>query len=206
MKKLKKLLLYAGVILAILITIPPLFVAPKDEAIAKTEESVELQEKERKNDDQKASPKDDKLSKNIPVIPGIMPVDVYLNFDERGFKTKKTYNPDGNLFESKLTDDGVEYSVTAFSRVNNKVESITGLAMIMEYHNDANDLKPFIDLLTTLPIKNFDNSSAKSWLAKNYNNHQATYTDKQSQVKLTMIAPTQWVRELMFEATSNIDR
>jgi len=201
--------LYAAVILAVLFTIPSLFVA--NESIEKAKEATESkvmteENTEKKNqNDSKAIHEDLSDDNAIPVIPGIMPVDVYLNYDKRGFKTKKIYNQGGNLFESKLRDDGVEYSVTAFSRVNHKVESITGLAMIKEFHNYASDLKPFIELLTTLPIKNFDNSAAKSWLTKNYNNHQATYTDKQSQVKLTMIAPTKWMRELMFEATSNND-
>lgn len=135
---------------------------------------------------------------DIPCIPGLSPSDVYVNLEQEGFKTEKTFDSEnGNLWSSTRSANGIKYKVDMFSYSTKNVVSISATAMIDVNEKDIVATKQFFQFISTLPYDNANPKLAASWVDKNFNNNKATTTI--GGVTFTMLAPTQFVRMLLVE-------
>lgn len=137
---------------------------------------------------------------DIPCIPGLSPSDVYVNLEQEGFKTEKTFDSEnGNLWSSTRSANGIKYKVDMFSYSTKNVVSISATAMIDVNEKDIVATKQFFQFISTLPYDNANPKLAASWVDKNFNNNKATTTI--GGVTFTMLAPTQFVRMLLVEVS-----
>ena len=137
---------------------------------------------------------------DIPCIPGLSPSDVYVNLEQEGFKTEKTFDSEnGNLWSSTRSANGIKYKVDMFSYSTKNVVSISATAMIDVNEKDIVATKQFFQFISTLPYDNANPKLAASWVDKNFNNNKATTTI--GGVTFAMLAPTQFVRMLLVEVS-----
>jgi len=132
-------------------------------------------------------------------IKGLMPVDVYLNMDKRGFNTE--FFPEGkeklgHMWISKLTDAGIEYEVGIWTMDANKVQTIDATAMCFPPKKIIASLQ-FIQYVSSLPYDNSQPQKAVKWVSDNFNKDKATTTI--GGVKFTLYVPSNYVRMLMIE-------
>lgn len=135
---------------------------------------------------------------HIQYIPGLSPVDVYLNLEKQGFNTEDFFDAKhGNLWISKYSIPGIDYRVDTFSYNAENVVSVSATAMVDVGGKDIVATKQFFQFVSTLPYKNANPEEAASWVDKNFNNNGAT--TEIGGVTFIMTAPTQYVRMLRVE-------
>ncbi len=136
---------------------------------------------------------------NTKTIQGIQPVDVYGNFEKRGFLVDKKITAEGSIFTNTFTENGIDYSVETYCEdgVTN-VTSITLNAIRMyPQYNTVVDMKDFLKYGCTIPYDGADIPKVKDFIENNYFRDKATITI--SGVKFTIYSPTQFVRMLDIE-------
>lgn len=135
-------------------------------------------------------------------LPGLMFVDVYLNMEEQGFKTTKTFSADyGNLWECKYDDQGISYSVSVFGKDASTVESVTATATIQDVLNKSIlTTKPFFVFVSSLPYDGSNPEQIAQWIDQNFDNDKSTLTV--SEVSFTIHAPTKFTRILSIESSN----
>lgn len=157
--------------------------------------------------DNRATPNNDKTStesnavatKSDNKIPGLKPVDVYLNLEKRGFTTTKNFSSEyGNSWDCKSSSAGIDYSVNVFSDDVNSVERVRATAMLNG--NEKKQIiatKPFLKYVASVPFEGNDPAKFAGWLEKNFNKDKQSLTI--SAVKFTIYAPTKLLRMLDIE-------
>lgn len=136
--------------------------------------------------------------KDIQYIPGLSPADVYLNLEQREFKTEKSFNSEyGNLWTSTHSVVGIDFRVVVFSYNVENVVSVQASAMVDPKEKKIVATKQFFQLVSTLPYENASPEQAASWVDKNFDNDKAT--TEIGGVTFTIIAPTQYVRMLLID-------
>lgn len=131
-------------------------------------------------------------------IPGLMPVDVYLNMEKQGFKTTKTFSAEyGNLWESKYDDNEINYSVSTFSKDTSSVESVKATATLVNMNKSILASKQFFIFVSSVPYEGSNPNQIGKWIEDNFNMDKATMTI--SKVKFTIYVPTKSARILTIE-------
>lgn len=136
-------------------------------------------------------------------IPGLMPVDVYLNFEERGFKTEKNLGSEYSFWYSKDSSAGIDYNITTYTEGDVKsVVSVTATAMLNgKEKKDIIATLPFLQYISSLSYENSNPQEASKWVEDNFNNDKATTTI--NGVKYTIYVPTNMLRMLKIEKFIN---
>ena len=135
---------------------------------------------------------------HIRYIPGLSPTDVYLSLEQRGFNTKKTFNPQhGNLWTSTHSVIGIDFKVDVFSYNTENVASVSATAMVDGNEKTIGATKQFFQFVSTVPYENANPELAAKWVDENFNNDKATI--QIGNVTFMMMAPTQYVRSLLIE-------
>jgi len=102
------------------------------------------------------------------VIPGIMPVDVYLNLEQKGFQTAKEFSPCCTWISTK-GDYPSALSVEVYGSNASSVRRING------NDNHFNSLSsPFLEKLATLKYDGADPEKASAWVKKNISKNAKT--------------------------------
>lgn len=131
-------------------------------------------------------------------IPGLAPVDVYMNMEKQGFTTEKLFDAEyGNSWISTKQFDGLDCRVSAFSTNTSNVVSVRATAMIDVVNKEPASSQLFIRFVSTLPYEGADPQKAQQWVVNNFDKHQADTVI--GGAKLTMLAPSRAVRELLIE-------
>jgi len=132
-------------------------------------------------------------------IPGLSPVDVYLNFEKRGFKTEKKLGTDYSFWYSNDSSAGIDYNVTTYTEGDvNSVVSVQVTAMLNgEESKDIITVLPFLKYSASLPYENANAQKAVEWVETNFNNDKARVDI--SGVTYTIYAPTNLLRMLRVE-------
>lgn len=131
-------------------------------------------------------------------IPGLSPTDVYLNLEKEGFSTEDSFNSEyGNLWTSKRSVAGINYTVETFSYNVDNVVSVKATAMVDVNGKDIVATNHFFQFVSTLPYTNANPEQAASWVTKNFNHDKAA--TQIGGVAFTMFAPSQYVRMLQIE-------
>ncbi len=133
-------------------------------------------------------------------IPGLTPVDVYLNLEKQDFETDKNFSSDyGNSWDCKKSYAGIDYTVNIYSSDNvTTVERVRATAMLNgQASKTIIATKPFIEYISSIPYEGNEPNKVAEWLNKNFNNDKQSITI--SNVKFTIYAPTKMVRILDIE-------
>lgn len=125
-------------------------------------------------------------------IEGLMPVDIYQSCEENGFTIEKKFsNENGNTWKCKKDYAGINYEVLIYSSKIDKVESVSGTAII-NGNKKVESLKSFIKFVASLPYDNSDISKAQNWVESNFNVDKASINIGDAQ--FTIYAPSNKVR------------
>lgn len=109
------------------------------------------------------------------VIPDMIAADIYINFEERGFKVNKSIKNEGTDIHCNLSTPEVEYDVIITGCTPNKIISIE--AMTIDYSgNNLESVKAFIGYVATLQYKNSKPEEARQWVEENINTDGAKTT------------------------------
>jgi hypothetical protein len=104
-------------------------------------------------------------------IPGMMPVDVYKNLEEKGFAVTKNFGSEQNDFVCKLEENGCSYTATVYTQAGSvsKVKVVTVMGLNLSAEEVATDkmLKEFFGYMATLPYEGNDPTAARSWVESN---------------------------------------
>jgi hypothetical protein len=126
-------------------------------------------------------------------IPGLKPVDVYLNMENKGFNTKSSHTDFGHSWKSKFSQSGIDYEVITYSSDDDYVESVSATAIITP-PKKAVATQHFLEFVASIPYENAKPEEAAKWVANHFNN------DGDSTVIAGVLykvqAPTDYVRML----------
>jgi hypothetical protein len=162
-----------------------------------TSSKEEIKEEEPK---QSEVPKQEEKDKQSFAIPGLSPSDVYLNFENRGFKTERVFGEDYNWWDSRLSEAGIDYRVSTYAvdRDVTTVKTVYINAMLNgKEKKDIVAVLPFIKFGATVPYQNADPEKAVKWVEENFNKDKAT--TEINGVRFTISAPTKFSRTLRME-------
>lgn len=131
-------------------------------------------------------------------LPGLQPVDVYLNLTKQGFSKKDTFSSEyGNSWVCKLSQAGIDYEVSIYSTDINKVESVQATAMIDVTRKQIIAVQQFLIFISSVPYDNAKPNEIASWIKQNFNNDKASTVIEK--VKFTIYVPSKAVRMLRIE-------
>ncbi len=124
-------------------------------------------------------------------LPGLAPVDIYLNMENQGFTTEKNLGGEyGSSWICKNVSGGINYEVSIFSTSTMDVESVTATAMNTD--GDPAASLSFIKYVSSTPVDGVDRDAVLSWIEKNFNTDKAEY--ESGDVRYTISAPTKFLR------------
>lgn len=139
---------------------------------------------------------DQTISKIRPVI---NPVDVYGNFEKKGFSLDKQITSEGSTFTNKLIDKGIEYTVETYCE--NGVDNVTSITLsanrILPQYNKVEDMKSFLKFGCTFPYDGSDLKKIKAFIEDNYYKNKASINI--SGINFTIYTPTQFARMIEIE-------
>lgn len=102
------------------------------------------------------------------IIPDMNAADVYMNFQERGFKINKNIKNEGTDIHCELSTSDVKYDVIITGCTPNKIISVE--AMTTDYSgNNLEAVKSFIGFVATLQYENSKPEEARKWVEENIN-------------------------------------
>lgn len=133
-------------------------------------------------------------------ILGITPIDVYGNFENKGFKVDKQISSDGSLFICSSEEGGISYEAKTFCASG--VSDVTSIRLtavrITPQYNSLEDLKPFLIYGCSIPYDASDINKIKDFIKSNFNKDKSFIIV--SKVKFTIYAPTEFLRIVEIEA------
>lgn len=132
-------------------------------------------------------------------IPGIEPVDVYLNLKNEGFKIDKTFNPEfGNSWECKKQIDGIDMYVNIYSPNSaSKFQSLKATITVEAGYKHIEAGKYFIKYISSLPYDGSNNVAAVNWIDKHFYHSADTIIGN---VQFSLKAPSNYARLLIISA------
>lgn len=134
---------------------------------------------------------------NENAIPGLEPVDVYLNLEKQGFTTTKFLDSEyGNSWVSKMNIANIDYTVNTFSNDINSVETVRASASVTPPKKII-ATQDFFKMISTLPYENSKPQEASIWIENNFDNDKATI--EINGVRFTIHAPSNLGRMLDIE-------
>jgi hypothetical protein len=126
------------------------------------------------------------------VIPGLMPVDVYGNLTNKGYKLDRQMGAGGSLWTCTKSENGIDYNVTLGGDGMN-VEELR-INAICTAPKSALSVKQFFVYMASLQYNGASPQRAQQWLNANYNNNKATAVF--GPARFTIYAPNKWTRYL----------
>jgi|GEM_PF-4212373 hypothetical protein len=200
------LVIYIPVVFAIMIPSTKSKVENKTEEDKKVEisktpeelskEKAEMDSKAKADEQKRAEEESEKQKQADSKIPGLAPVDVYLNFEKRGFKTTKSLKSEYSFWYSKDSSAGIDYDVTTYTTGDvNSVLRVSATA-ILNFEEEKNIIAvlPFIQYASSLPYDKAEPEKATQWVKDNFNNDKAETVI--GGVKFRIFAPTEFARIL----------
>ncbi|MGR3790053.1 hypothetical protein ACUXZJ_11435 [Flavobacterium sp. TN-1] len=137
------------------------------------------------------------INVNDKAIKGLMPVDIYMNLEKKGYQITKNHSAEyGNIINCKNSDSGIDYIVDVYGDNENPVLEVRATASLngMDSEKKIIAVKPFIKYISSIPYEGSNPSKISDWLEKNFDNNGASIIV--SDVKFTLNAPTKFVRML----------
>jgi hypothetical protein len=124
-------------------------------------------------------------------LPGLAPVDIYLNMEKQGFTTEKSLGGEyGNTWTCKSSSGGVDYDVSVFSTSSMDVETVSATAMNSDGNYRATI--PFLKYVASAPIDGVDRDAVHAWIDANIEKDKVKF--ESGDVRFELYAPTKFVR------------
>ena len=98
-------------------------------------------------------------------IPGLQAVDVYGNFEKKGFTTNKDIAADHSTFTSSMTDGEKVYTVRALGA---KPSSINKIEASVTFSNPDAISKQFIGFAASVPYTGSNGTAATQWATDHF--------------------------------------
>ena len=135
------------------------------------------------------------------IIKGLKPVDIYLNFENKGFKTDENLGISESSWRSTLSESGIDYDVYTYSESGvNNVSSISYSAILnFKQDKEISAVIPFLEYGATIPYEGSDQIKAKNWIKENFNKDKANI--EINGVSFNINAPTKFARILKISKT-----
>ena len=100
-------------------------------------------------------------------IPGVMPVDVYLNLEKDGFTTNKELNPCCNWISVKGDMSPIRYLAEVYGNSSNSFYRVNASVTTTIDKDTKAIAKPFFGYLATLNYTGSNPEKARKWVEKN---------------------------------------
>ena len=124
--------------------------------------------------EQKTTTKEQATAITSTKIPGLKPVDVYGNLENKGFTIKKEITTDnGCWWYCEKIEGGIKYYVRIYSSDVSSVEQISCDASVTTASNVKN-AKSFFQFISSIPYENSEPNKISEWLNTNYNKDKAS--------------------------------
>ena len=109
-------------------------------------------------------------------IPGMSPVDIYLDLEKKGYTIDKQYLPnEGTMYNCDLKEFAVTYSVRIFKNEKDLVEEVKIAASLTGQDNkNISAVKPFIKYISTVPYEGSNTAKITQWIEDNFNKDGAS--------------------------------
>ena len=121
-------------------------------------------------------------------------VDVYQNFESKGFKVDKQFDAtNGNLWTCKMQEGDINYTVEVFSHDDSKVETVSA-TVVCGANNELNQTKEFFGYAATLQYEGAEPNKARQWVFDNFNKDKDSIIIGDACFKI--LAPSKYVRIL----------
>ena len=132
---------------------------------------------------------------------GLNPADVYLNMEDQGFVTEKDLGgSDGNIWESKKTEAGIEYYASVFGYSATDAVEYRATTTILDPQNKTIEAtRSFMTFAATVPYEGSNPEKLSAWVDENFNNDKESTTI--GSAKITLHAPTDFYRAITFEVS-----
>lgn len=138
------------------------------------------------------------LELNSKAIPGSVPVDVYQNFEDKGYKIDKQSGSDYNIWECTKKESGIDYDVKVGSSTTDNIEMVRGSASLDGSEKKSPEaMKPFISYVASLQYTGNDLPKLHQWIDDNFNKKTATIII--GGVKFSLYAPSPFMRMIQYE-------
>jgi hypothetical protein len=112
-------------------------------------------------------------SPKLAMIPGLAPVDVYMNFTNKGFKLTRRLNVSQCIYSCINTSSGNTLTVDVYGKTPEDVNTIEAAYASYESSNEA--AKDFLGYVATMQYENAAPQIAKDWVRNNIGRHATTY-------------------------------
>ena len=132
-------------------------------------------------------------------IPGIAPVDIYLNLEKIGFATEHIFNADyGYSWISTMRRDGIVYEVSVFSEDADVVQTVRASATVESIYKDITVTQQFFKMIASLPFDSKDPIASSDWINKKFDKDEATL--QIGDVELRMVTASKVSKLMTLEA------
>lgn len=131
-------------------------------------------------------------------IPGLAPVDVYLNFEKLGFSIKKDLQGGdlGNIWDCSLNKGGRDFKVVIYGNDISSVSEVKATLVRDSNQNGGDDVQ-FFKYVVSLPYSGADPQRAAGWIEQNFDMDGAQTTI--AGVTFKLFAPTDYSRILIIK-------
>lgn len=111
----------------------------------------------------------DRAQASSPLLPGLSPVDLYLNLEKEGFTTQKRFGEAQNEWTCTRADAVANYSASAFGPggQTSKIATVQATVAVVGEVPVNDTASEFLSFIATLPISGGDPAKAKAWVASN---------------------------------------
>ncbi len=111
------------------------------------------------------------ISAYAETIPGVLPVDVYLSLEEKGFTTDKQFKPAGTRFMCSMDSDFGRFSGQVYCPPGESTKINVVVGLVQNFTGDANSTNAmsasFLAFIASLPYEGSNPSEAQAWVAAN---------------------------------------
>lgn len=131
------------------------------------------------------------------IIPNIIPADIYVNFENKGFRTNKEIHSDGSIWTSTKSHKGIDYNVTIYCE--NGVKDINEIRFMAtrsypQYSTEIS-MKAFLKFAcSTVFYKERDRKLIHDFLDVNFFKKKSEI--EINGVKVVLFAPTEFNRHI----------
>ena len=104
-------------------------------------------------------------------IPGILPVDVYLSLESKGFTTDKRFKSEGSQFMSDLENEAGRFSGQVYCPPGQSAQINVVVGLVQNFSSDANATNAmsanFLTFIASLPYEGSKPGEAQAWVMAN---------------------------------------
>ena len=131
------------------------------------------------------------------VIPGLNPVDVYLNLEQRGFTVTKDFSGGSAIWTCAQKWPSVDLTADVIGSSATEVTMVRAMVMADGVEKTALAGRDFVAMVASVPYDGAQPQVARDWVVSNYDQDSSTTTI--GGARFTLRAPSDLYRMLLIE-------